>query len=518
MLLDSLIILGYFAVVFFLGVTSRSKKTETADEYFLKSKSLNWWSVAASTIATNIHSGHFLGMTGAAYAIGLAQANLEINAIEGILISTFFFVPLYLRLKVTTITQFFEGKFGPQVALVFSIFTMILYAFLYLGTTLFWGAYAVNAIFGEALGFISSDPMTRIFVISCSLGVFSAIYTYLGGMAAVVRTDIIQFVLLVVGGVILTVLALDRLGGIGMLFEKTGHMMHLHLPADHNIMPWPALLGMLMLNLNYWGVNQVILQRALAAKDLRQAQIGLLVGGFFKYVMAIIIIIPGVALIGILSEQPLTDPDMAYPTLIQMLLPAGLRGLILCGLFASLMSSVDSMFHSVSTLWTIDIYKRHLRPKATDAEMVGMARWVIVLTLAAGIIFTWVNSYVKFDNPEFPLTHWFNSMSYYVKNGFVFLILAAVLLVGTSKRLVLGTLVFSIPLTYFFAIQFPKFNYFNRSSVVIALTFLIVAVPTILRNGWPLSFNDLATSAHPRITRLGWLLLLSLIGCHIAFH
>ncbi len=518
MLWDSLIILAYFAVVFYLGITSRFKKSSSAQEYFLKSNSLSWRSVAASTVATNIHSGHFLGMAGSAYAIGLAQANLEINAIQGILIACFFFVPLYLKLKVTTISQFFEDRFGSKVALIFSVFTMLMYAFLYLGSTLFWGAYAVNAIFGDNLHWISVAPMSRIFYIGMVLGIFSAIYTYFGGMGAVIRTDIAQFILLIIGGLVLTVAAVSKLGGIEMLFETTGSRMHLHLPSDHPQIPWPALFGMMLLNLNYWGVNQVILQRVLAAKDLYQAQLGLLVAGFLKYLMAVIIIIPGIALYGILVDNPLQDPDLAYPTLVRMLLPAGVRGLILCGLFASLMSSVDSMFHSISTLWSVDIYKRHIKPNATDSEMISMARGAILFTLFAGILFTWVNVYVKFENPDFPLTHWFNAVTYYIKNGFVFLILAAILVGTASKRLVLWTLIGSVPLTVLLANLVPALNYINRSSVDILLPVALVATPTVIKKGWSLSWNNLLQSSDPRISQIGWILFGSLIICHIVFH
>ena len=437
MTLDLIIILGYFAIVIFLGFIRRADEHTSSQEFFLRSNTLRWPSIALSTIATNIHAGHFLGMAGSAYLYGLAQANFEINAVQGILIAAFFFVPLYLKARVITITQFLEQKLGPKVALTYSIMMMFLYGFLYLGAALFWGAYAINAIFTESVAFIHPDSMVRIFIIAVTLGAFSATYTYLGGLGAVVRTDIVQFVLLLLGGTVLTLVAIGKCGGVGMFYAKCGHHMHLHLPADHPVLPWPALVGMLLHNLNYWGCNQVILQRALAAKDLRHAQYGLLVGGILKYVMAAVIILPGVALAGLLADTPLTDPDMAFPTLVTMLLPAGLRGLILCGLFASLMSSADSMFHSVSTLWSIDIFKRYIKPKASDREIVRMGRRTIWCTFFAGALFAWVNVYVKFDNPTFALTHWFNEASFYTKNGFVFLIICAVFLFHPSKRLVL---------------------------------------------------------------------------------
>ncbi len=515
---DIIIILAYFAVVFTLGVVKRDVKHTTAHEYFLKSNTLRWPSIAFSTIATNIHAGHFLGMTGSAYLYGLAQANFEINAILGILVAAFLFVPLFLAAKVTTISQFFEQKLGSRIAFTYSFLMILLYGFLYLGTTLFWGAYAVNAVFEEAVRFIHHDPTTRIFIIAVILGSFSAAYTYLGGMGAVVRTDVAQFVLMLVGGVILLTVALRELGGWSMLYVKTPDLMHLHLPSDNPKIPWPAIGGMILLNLNYWGCNQIILQRALAAESQYHAQVGLIVGGFLKYLMALIIVIPGIALAGMLLNQPLSDPDLAYPTLVERLLPTGLKGIILCGLFASLMSSVDSIFHSVSTLWSIDIYKRYINPGATDGEVVAMGKKAILGTLCTGLLFAYVVIYVKFEDPGFALVHWFNEASYYIKNGFVLLIVCAVFLVSPPEKLVFFTLIGSVVLTIASKWWMPDMNYLNRSALVIITTILIVAVPTIRQNGWPPGRKELLQISTKRVGWFGALLLASLALCHVVFH
>ena len=294
--------------------------------------------------------------------------------------------------------------------------------------------------------------------------------------------------------------------------------MHLHLPRDHETLPWVGLFGMFLLNLNYWGANQVILQRALAAKNLWHAQIGLLVGGALKYLMVLIIVVPGIALAGILRENPLNDPDLAYLTLVNMLLPAGVRGLILCRLFASLMSTLDSIYNSVSTLWSVDIYKRYLKPDATEQQMVRAGRLAIIATLIAGVLFSFVVVYVKYGNPQFPLTHWFNELSYYVKNGFVLLIMAAVFLVNPSKRLVFATFLSSMAVTYLMNELFEEMNYFVRSGWVIVLTFAIVAIPTVLKNGWRIPSDELLSVSSRSAVRFGTVLLGSLILCHVIFH
>lgn len=518
MVWDIIIILGYFTIIFALGVIRRDTGHITAHEYFLKSNTLRWPSIAFSTIATNIHVGHFLGMTGSAYLYGLAQANFEINAILGILIAAFIFVPLFLSAKVTTISQFFEHKLGPKVAFSYSALMILLYGFLYLGTALFWGGYAINAVFGEQIQFIHHDTTTRIFILAVALGSFSAIYTYLGGMGAVVRTDVAQFMLLLVGGMLLVIISIKQVGGWSMLYVKTPELMHLHLPPDHPKIPWPAIGGIMLLNLNYWGCNQIILQRALAAESQYHAQMGLIVGGFLKYLMALIIIVPGIALAGILLEHPLSDPDLAYPTSVEMLVPMGLRGIILCGLFASLMSSVDSIFHSVSTLWSIDIYKKYINPGATDREVVAMGKKAIVATLCTGLLFAYVVIYVKFSNPTFALTHWFNEASYYVKNGLVLLIVCAVFLVKPPRRLVFFALVGSVVLTAALKWYYPEMNYLNRSTLVIITSILVVLVPTVRRDGWLQHWRKLLQVSTKETGWLGIVLLASLVLCHIIFH
>ncbi len=272
-----------------------------------------------------------------------------------------------------------------------------------------------------------------------------------------------------------------------------------------------------LLNLNYWGANQIILQRALAAKSLAHAQVGLLVGGVFKYGMVLIIIVPAIALVGITAASPLTDPDQAYATMVKTLLPSGLRGIILCGLFASLMSTVDSIFNSVSTLWSVDIYKRYIKTDANDMEMVRAAKWAIVGTLLTGLSFALIQIYIKFDNPEFPLTHWFNELSYYVKNGFVLLVVAAIFLLRPSPRLVLTMLVISIPLTMAFKLGFPEMNYFVRSMWIILGLVLGTAIPTWFKHGWRLDMK-LVEASSPAVARFGVALAGSLIACHIVFH
>ncbi len=261
-------------------------------------------------------------MMGSAYLYGLAQANLEINAVQGILIATFIFVPLFLKERITTITQFIKIKLGDKIALFYSLSNIALFSTITLGAALFWGAYAAEMVFGEQLSFLHENRILRIAILICILGIFSAIYTYLGGLNAVVKTDIIQFSILLIGGIVVCFIAVNQLGGWEQLYVKTPEKMHLHLPASHSTLPWTHLLGLFFLNINYWCANQTVMQRALAAKSVSHAQSGLMIGGLIKYLMAVIIVIPGIALYGILGDS-LAEPDLAFPYVVKTYLPRG---------------------------------------------------------------------------------------------------------------------------------------------------------------------------------------------------
>lgn len=516
--LDLTIVIAYFALVMFAALRGGGGEEETsAEEFFVCSRSLGWPSIALSTIATNVHGYQFLGMMGSAYLYGMAQANLEINAVVAMLMSAFIFVPLYLKGRVFTITQFIETRLGPKVALLYSGANILIFSTLGLGASLFWGAYAANMVFGDMLSFLSQSPMVRTSIMAVGLGVFSAIYTYFGGLRAVVRTDIIQFCILLTGGIAVMFLSVHHLGGWTQLYVKTPELMHLHLPADHPKLPWVAIFGMFLLNINYWGANQAVLQRSLAAKDLKQAQLGLMVGATFKYLMAAVIVVPGIALAGILGQDALADPDQTFPYLVTHFLPAGLRGIILCALFASLMSTVDSLFNSVATLFSVDIYKKYLNPEASDAQMVRAGRRTIMVTLCTGLLMAFVLLYAKISNPEDAFTHLLNELRYYINNGIVVLICAAVFLVAPSLRLALLAALATVPLNLGLKYGIPELNYFLRSGIVISTAFAVVALPSLIGKRQPRT-EPIWNSAGPLMTRLAWALFASLILCHWVFH
>ena len=513
-MLDFIIVLFYFFVIMAVALRGKVKADSSADEYFLSSRNLPWYSVALSTIATNIQGYQFLGMMGSAYLFGLAQANLEINAVQGILIGAFVFVPLFLREKIMTITQFIAQKLGQRIALFYSIANIALFATVTIGAALFWGAYAAELVFGEQLSVLHSNRIVRIAILILILGIFSAIYTYLGGLSAVVKTDIIQFSVLIIGGIVVCFTAVNQLGGWEQIYIKTPERMHLHLPSDHPTLPWTHLFGLFLLNINYWCANQTVMQRALAAKSVAHAQAGLLAGGLIKYLMAVIIIIPGIALYGILGDS-LGEPDMAFPYIVNTYLPVGIKGFILCGLFASLMSTVDSTFNSLATLWSTDIYSKYINKKASDQEKIKAGQKAILFSLGTALIMAMVLLYLKFDDPNSAFTHTLNNLRYYINCGIVVLICSAVILIKPRQEIVLFAFIATLPVNISLQIFLPEMNYFVRAFWVILIGLLLT---TLASRG---HFNSLLSLFRPanNLTRnFGWALAISLILLHIIFH
>ena len=497
-----------------VALRGKVKADSSADEYFLSSRNLPWYSVALSTIATNIQGYQFLCMMGSAYLFGLAQANLEINAVQGILIGAFVFVPLFLREKIMTITQFIAQKLGQRIALFYSIANIALFATVTIGAALFWGAYAAELVFGEQLTVLHSNRIVRIAILILILGIFSAIYTYLGGLSAVVKTDIIQFSVLIIGGIVVCFTAVNQLGGWEQIYIKTPERMHLHLPSDHPTLPWTHLFGLFLLNINYWCANQTVMQRALAAKSVAHAQAGLLAGGLIKYLMAIIIIIPGIALYGILGDS-LGEPDMAFPYIVNTYLPVGIKGIILCGLFASLMSTVDSTFNSLATLWSTDIYSKYINKKASDQEKIKAGQKAILFSLGTALIMGMVLLYLKFDDPNSAFTHTLNNLRYYINCGIVVLICSAVILTKPRQEIVLFAFITTLPINISLQIFLPEMNYFVRAFWVILIGLLLTTLASRGR------FNSLLSLFRPanNLTRnFGWALAISLILLHIIFH
>jgi len=254
----------------------------------------------------------------------------------------------------------------------------------------------------------------------------------------------------------------------------------------------------------------------LAAKSLREAQIGLMVGGATKYIMAAIIIIPGIALFGILGDNGLSDPDMTFPHLVSNYLPIGIKGIILCALFASLMSTVDSTFNSLATLWSIDIYKEYIKKDATDTQVVNAGRKTILITLITGTLMGLILLYVKFNNPEAAFTHTLNELRYYINCGIVVLICSAAFIVAPNYRLVLLAFLLTIPANILIKQFFPDMNYFVRAGWVIVLGLAISSI-SLYQTRYR-KWSEFIHSESRNISLIGIGMLASLIVLHVIFH
>ena len=290
--------------------------------------------------------------------------------------------------------------------------------------------------------------------------------------------------------------------------------MHLHLPAEHPTLPWTHLFGLFFLNINYWCANQTVMQRALAAKSVAHAQTGLMVGGLIKYFMAVIIIVPGIALYGILGDT-LGEPDLAFPYLVKTYLPVGIKGVILCGLFASLMSTVDSTFNSLATLWSTDIYATYLNKTATDQQKISAGRKAILFSLATALIMGLVLLYLKFDNPDSAFTHTLNNLRYYINCGIVVLICSAVLLAKPNIKVVLFAFIATLPINIGLQLLFPEMNYFVRAFWVI---FSGLFIGIVASKGQLNKVLHLFQPSSKTTRNWGWALAISLLFLHFLFH
>ncbi|MGM0667266.1 MAG: sodium/sugar symporter [Bacteroidota bacterium] len=398
-LIDYLIFIIYAVSLIALGLwVSRDKKGtgRNAEDYFLASKSLPWWAIGASLIAANISAEQMIGMAGSGFAIGLAIATYEWMAAATLLIVGKYFLPVFIEKGIYTIPEFVEKRFNKSLKTILAIFWIALFIFVNLTSVLFLGAKAMDTIIGNGDGSIMIHAII-------GLAFVAAAYSLYGGLSAVAWTDIIQVALLVLGGVITTVIALNNVtpdgglgNGISHIYNTAGDKFHMILSRDDpeffNLPGIGVLIGgMWVANLYYWGFNQYIIQRTLAAKSLREAQRGITFAAFLKLLIPLFIVIPGI-IVWVFFTQPegttiipgiaeaftkadgTTNYDKAFPWLIGTFIPSGLKGLVVAALAAAIVSSLASMLNSTSTIFTMDIYKPYFNKTASDRVTVRVGR------------------------------------------------------------------------------------------------------------------------------------------------
>lgn len=390
----------YVLVIIVVGLTVSRKNKSSTEGYFLAGKSLPWWAIGASLIAANISAEQFIGMSGSGFSIGLGIASYEWMAAITLILVGKFFLPIFIEKGIYTIPQFVEQRFNRSLKTILAVFWLCLYIFVNLTSVLYLGGLAIETILGVPL-------MTSII----GLALFALIYSVYGGLSAVVWTDIIQVAVLVFGGLATTFLAVGFIGGDGGFFAGMGHLIdaapeHFVMILDRDNpqfmnLPGIAVLigGLWVANLYYWGFNQYIIQRTFAAKSIDEAQKGLVLAGFLKLIIPFLVVIPGIAAFVIVNDPELMaklgsiaqnflptaeTADRAYPWLTQFL-PAGVKGVVFAALAAAIVSSLASMLNSTATIFTLDIYKEYINPKASDPKLVNIGRLTAVGALVIAV-------------------------------------------------------------------------------------------------------------------------------------
>ncbi|MBD3629429.1 sodium/sugar symporter [Cyclobacterium sp.] len=499
--LDLIIFVGYCILILMMGyLVSREKKGHIKDsnDYFLASKALPWWAVGASLIASNISAEQFIGMSGSGFALGLAISTYEWMAAATLIIVAIFFLPVYLKEGISTMPQFLLKRYDSRVRTVMAVFWLLVYVFVNLTSVLYLGALSLETILGVPLTYGIAG-----------LALFAMLYSIYGGLKAVAWTDVVQVFFLVLGGLATTYLALSIVGSgdvfagfTSLLKEAPSHFNMIINKGEMMIpdgdggqrdayldLPGISVLigGMWVINLNYWGFNQYITQRALAAKSLNEAQKGMVFAGFLKLVMPLIVVIPGIAAFVIVNQgvdtsfiSSMTDPetgiiksDRAYPTLLQ-LLPSGLKGLAFAALTAAIVSSLASMANSTSTIFTLDIYKTFFDQNASENKQVRVGRLTAIIAfIIAAIVapalseldqaFQYIQEYTGFVSP-----------------GVFAIFIFGFFWKKTTSNAALTAAALTIPLSTAFKFLTPDLPFIDRMGVVFLILAALIIVISLL--------------------------------------
>lgn len=395
--LDLAVFSLYLVAVAAVGILA-SRREKGSDDYFLASRNLTWWIIGGSMIAANISTHHFIGMSGRAYEIGLAIASFEWMAALALVLYGKFFLPYYLKSRITTMPEFLEKRFNDKVRLVYAIISLVGYVVIELAVVLYTGSLAIQSMFGL--------PLVAGLLILCVVG---GGYTIYGGFKSVAYTDIIQVTVLILGGLVVTVLGLQKvglmsgehgggvLGGLRAILAGSPEKFHMVKAWNDPELPWIGVFfgGMWLANIFYWGCNQFITQRTLAAKSVWHGQMGVIFAGFLKLLVPVIVVLPGIIAFRLYNPESglargdyvLSKGDLAFPALVQQLMPVGFTGLVAAGLTGCVMSSIASMLAASSSILTFDIYKSYVRKDATGAQLVRFGRiaTLVVLLLATAV-------------------------------------------------------------------------------------------------------------------------------------
>ena len=486
--IDYGIFIIYGLLIIFLGLwVSRTKKgtKKTAKDYFLASKSLPFWAIGASLIASNISAEQFIGMSGSGYAIGLGIASYEWMSAITLIIVGKYFLPIFLKKNIYTMPQFLEMRYDGRVRTAMATFWLLVYVFVNLTSVLYLGAIALKTIMGVPLlyGIIG-------------LALFAAIYSIYGGLTAVVWTDVVQVVVLIGGGLVTTWFALDAvsdgngfIAGFRELIERAPEKFDMILEKGKLMIPdgnggikdaymdlpgiGVLIGGMWIANLSYWGFNQYIIQRGLAAKNIREAQRGVIFAGFLKILIPLIVVVPGIAAFVLTSEAGtmLEPSDKAYPWLLHNFVPVGIKGLAFAALVAAVVSSLASMLNSTSTIFTMDIYKKFIDKNVSETKMVTVGRITCLVALIIAV-FTAKPLLGNLDQAF----QYIQEFTGFVTPGVVVIFCFGLFWKRITANAALSVAVLTIPLSFAFKVLWTSLPFMDRMGVV----FLVLSAIAIL--------------------------------------
>jgi len=521
--LDIIVFFLYVLFIVALGLwISRTKKGEqkTSQDYFLASRSLTWWAIGASLIAANISAEHFIAMSGSGYRIGLGIAAYEWIAAITLIVVGKYFIPVFLEKKIYTMPQFIEGRYNKGVSTAFAIFWLLVYVFVNLTSVTWLGALALREIMGVPL-------MWGI----VGLAAFSGLYSIYGGLKAVAWTDVVQVIFLVGGGLVTTFVALDAVsGGHGIwngftvIYERATDHFQMIVPEGTMVpdgtggikdafvdLPGLAVIfgAMWLTNLGYWGFNQYIIQKALAAKDLSHAKRGLIFGGYLKILVPLLVLIPGITayvlfnnpdlLEGVDSIGEITKADEAYPWLLKNFVPEGIRGLAFAALVAAIVSSLASMINSTATIFTMDIYKAHFNNNASEKQLVFVGRLVSFIALFIAVVMAK------------PLLGGLDQAFQYIQEytGYIYPGVVVVFCMGlfwkqATSKAALWTAILTIPAGIIIKLIFPEMPFILRMGYVFIVLSLIATVISLLDNQGKISREIMITERSKKLAIIGW--------------
>jgi SSS family solute:Na+ symporter len=485
--LDAIVVVVYAIAIFGLAQwVSREKEGHAKDtsDYFLASKALPWWAIGASLIAANISAEQIVGMSGSGYAIGLAIASYEWMAAATLLIVGKYFLPIFLANRIYTMPQFLEQRYGRSIRTLMALFWLALYVFVNLTSIIWLGSIAVNKVAG-----IDQN------IALVALGLFALLYQLYGGLKAVALTDIVQVTLLVLGGLTVSWLTLDQIGGgHGVLagFAALTHRVPDHfqmiLSPDNPFykdLPGLSVLigGMWIANLSYWGFNQYIIQRALAAKNIGEAQKGVVFAAYLKLLMPVIIVLPGIA--AVVLAPGLARPDEAYPTMMH-LLPTGLLGLVFSALVAAIIASTASKINSIATIFTLDLYAKFrgiptrgeddTGKEGQEKHLVLVGR--IVAALAIVIALLTARPLLGGSDQAFQFIQEFSG---FFTPGITVIFLLGLFWKRATEWGAISAAVASVLLSYALKMGMPDLPFMNRMGLVFLISLLLAVLVSLAR-------------------------------------